>query len=995
MPLHARTIILVTCVLGEFFGLAIFLKGFFPLKAAIPGHATFSNLPSEPAASDDNWKRRDYDSATIFGDDLLQPGVDLNEDEDHVANDVEIAPPIHPTFGRLVIMLIDGLRADFVLGERGPDLMPYTRGLIDKKETKSFVARAHVPTVTMPRIKGITTGTVPGFIDFVINLDSKALSEDNIILQMYLSQKRIHLYGDDTWLRMFPGQFHKTDGTTSFFVTDYTEVDNNVTRNVEPALKSSEWDAIILHYLGLDHIGHLGGPYSPLVKPKLREMDNILKTIHQTLLQQDAGNSLPSLLVLCGDHGMSEAGSHGGASMGEVLTPLVFISSAYTEGKGILETSLEVQQIDFAPTISLLLGHPIPQNSLGCAIPQVLNGSLTMREQLRALQLNGYQLMAVHQKNAGKADEDAKLKLTQAVRLHSRWLMTETSATSQQSAGLGERTVEQYTKALHLMRDRITTSLSEYDHHAMASGMLLLWMVFLLLILEMVSSQANRPSSRLANAAVIFFVSCLATGVVQVGMCGGLGGENRDVLCSQTSVSAALLLTFVVICGFCITVLVSTPFTVYINLLEMCRNPTLTVTEMCLIAGSLLHCYSLASSSFVEEEHQTWYFHTMTLMLGVCVTGCVSCTPRLAGASFLCTCLMRVLRAWNQTGVEWINRTDIGDWFVRPENKSYLTALLVVSLVIVYVTTVLHRRKQQPFMLASFLGVVLYRNATGAIVLPFPVLSSPKGIVEAWFTYAAIIASLLATVFKCVRAIKASYFLPIQHPNFSQNEEARPDSSSGSDPPPPSVLIIVLEDFHTALLMLVTLILRPHNSAVVAILVLLQHYLDGFLLPWLQWKVWVVALVHVWMGQAAFYAQGNSNNAATMDISAGYVGLDGYNLALAGCLTLISTYAGPLLWLTRLAVYLATHHLQRFSSAVEEACFTLALSRALPVAAYAVLATLQRYHLFVWSVFSPKLLYDGVHTSLLCSLVLLSLLFCFAMESFGLLRTPKSDQHSR
>ena len=57
------------------------------------------------------------------------------------------------------------------------------------------------------------------------------------------------------------------------------KVDDNVTRNVEPALKnSSDWDAIILHYLGLDHIGHLGGPYSPLVKPKLREMDNILKT---------------------------------------------------------------------------------------------------------------------------------------------------------------------------------------------------------------------------------------------------------------------------------------------------------------------------------------------------------------------------------------------------------------------------------------------------------------------------------------------------------------------------------------------------------------------------------------------------------------------------------------------------------------------------------------------------------------------------------------------
>ena len=72
---------------------------------------------------------------------------------------------------------------------------------------------------------------------------------------------------------------------------------------------------------------------------------------------------------------------------------------------GMKATILDVLQIDMAPTLSLLLGHPIPQNSLGCAIPQVLNGSLAMREQLRALQLNGYQLMAVHQKNAGKSDE--------------------------------------------------------------------------------------------------------------------------------------------------------------------------------------------------------------------------------------------------------------------------------------------------------------------------------------------------------------------------------------------------------------------------------------------------------------------------------------------------------------------------------------------------------------------------------------------------------------
>lgn len=36
---------------------------------------------------------------------------------------------------------------------------------------------------------------------------------------------------------------------------------------------------MILHYLGLDHIGHLGGPRSTLMPNKLLEMDNIIKLV--------------------------------------------------------------------------------------------------------------------------------------------------------------------------------------------------------------------------------------------------------------------------------------------------------------------------------------------------------------------------------------------------------------------------------------------------------------------------------------------------------------------------------------------------------------------------------------------------------------------------------------------------------------------------------------------------------------------------------------------
>ena len=119
---------------------------------------------------------------------------------------------------------------------------------------------------------------------------------------------------------------------------------------------------MILHYLGVDHIGHIAGPSSPLLGPKLLEMDHVVNNIYKAMLKWDQGGKAPSLLVLCGDHGMSGAGSHGGASAAETSTPLVFMSPLFEHSGGEEFSKKQVQQIDLVPTLSLLLGLPIPQN---------------------------------------------------------------------------------------------------------------------------------------------------------------------------------------------------------------------------------------------------------------------------------------------------------------------------------------------------------------------------------------------------------------------------------------------------------------------------------------------------------------------------------------------------------------------------------------------------------------------------------------------------------
>ena len=51
-------------------------------------------------------------------------------------------------------------------------------------------------------------------------------------------------------------------------------------------MKKRDWDVSVLHYLGLDHIGHLSGPKSKLIPRKLDEMGNVTDDIIALLFRK-------------------------------------------------------------------------------------------------------------------------------------------------------------------------------------------------------------------------------------------------------------------------------------------------------------------------------------------------------------------------------------------------------------------------------------------------------------------------------------------------------------------------------------------------------------------------------------------------------------------------------------------------------------------------------------------------------------------------------------
>lgn len=114
--------------------------------------------------------------------------------------------------------------------------------------------------------------------------------------------------------------------------------------------------------------------------PKQQEMDGIVKHIYGAIESEEHLQS--TLFVLCGDHGMNDAGNHGGSSAGETSPALVFISPKLQTLQRQFKSPLPprddfqyystVEQSDIAPTLAALLGFPVPQNNLGVFIGDFL-----------------------------------------------------------------------------------------------------------------------------------------------------------------------------------------------------------------------------------------------------------------------------------------------------------------------------------------------------------------------------------------------------------------------------------------------------------------------------------------------------------------------------------------------------------------------------------------------------------------------------------------------
>lgn len=691
-------------------------------------------------------------------------------------------------YDRLVFVVVDALRSDFVYGP-GSGFAFLRRMLEEQPEhALGLVARAKAPTVTMPRLKALTAGSPPIFLDLLLNFDEGGLAskagpaecgragftQDTWVKGFKDAGRRVVMYGDDTWLRLFPHCFDDAHGVSSFFVQDYTHVDAQVTARAVPKAALPDWDAMILHYLGIDHIGHIDGAFSALMRPKQAELDAVLAGLYATLQASDAAAGRATLIVVLGDHGMADNGNHGGSSEPEVSTAAVVLSPSRrlqpAAGRPV------VQQVDLVPTLAGLFGLPVPAASTGRFIPELVP--------------------------AGTPPAVANQ------------MLFKTACQLQQLLG--------------------------------------------------------RPVTRCALDAPDCGRALAAAAAAAAAEAEALAGER----------SLPLMCLGLALTGLCVALAAA-----------LGRPPGWRAA-----AGVAAYVLLQTSSSFIEEEHEFWYFALASLLLARLFGAAgASGTGKRATAALLV--LARAPRYWNAVGYQRAQAADARAW-VAPDSPA--ARLLVAGTLLLGLGMYAPAVRRAPLALAY--------AAVAGLVYAFKFHAGSSAVPVARLCYAACLG-LAAAHMAAARGSRLRSLRPV-------------------------------------LLLLFVFLLKGHNAPVLGVLVLLGDGLEdlglGDALPDDALRL---AFLHY-----SYFALGPSNLLVSLDFSNAYTGLTRFNLGLVAAITFAMTWAGPLL----AALLLVARPPRAARCPVSD----LGLWRSAVALGLLANLVLQRNHLFIWSVFAPRLLFE-------------------------------------
>lgn len=444
----------------------------------------------------------------------------------------------------------------------------------------------------------------------------------------------------------------------------------------------------ISDYLGIDHVGHKFGPSSSLIPSKLREMNDVIRKIHETLQEQNKDSAKKSVLFVTTDHGMRDEGGHSGNSYAETHIPLLILGCECESNREIF-----YQQIDFAPTFSIVNGLPIPRSAIGSIIPEMLFNTSQI-EKLDILEKSNERLLKLIK---SKSDE-FKHEYDKARTFHQ---IFKDDVKNQNAFHQAETN---YLQSSRMISDELGRRSLEMNSFQVFLG--LIAHIFIVLTLLVPNEEDSGKDCKFSIKSFVYlFVGSL---VIKTILINEIFAEKNDM---KSLVTFAIML-------FVLRIV----FGVFICKIDRMKKVSLFDHDLIyiLLIGHLVYSASVASSSFVEEEHQIWYYFCNSMLLFFSFIELRR--DRLKNFArkffmFIGTILLHiVIRRINQTGDKWIKIPDISDWLHHQDNIQYLNASIALSLFATFVwLTKNHGTGVIKRILMAFVHILLYFHQTSSI----------------------------------------------------------------------------------------------------------------------------------------------------------------------------------------------------------------------------------------------------------------------------------------
>ena len=267
---------------------------------------------------------------------------------------------------KVVFVLIDALREDT---SRKTDVMPFLNEL--RSQGAQATMHSRPPSFSNPAWTALLTGAWPD-----IN-DGQPLNPPDISHVRTFTQDDIFAAADRIGLKAavsgysWFGQMLADSGVDAGFYTpgEDNAADRQVVDAALPWL-SEDYQLVLIHIDQVDYAGHHeGGPLDPRWNAATARSDELLLEIVSHLdLSRDT-------VIVLSDHGQIDRGGHGGQDPVTLVEPFVMAGAGVKPG-----SYPDIQMVDVAPTVAVLLGANIPASNQG----HVLTDMLTLTPEQKA-----------------------------------------------------------------------------------------------------------------------------------------------------------------------------------------------------------------------------------------------------------------------------------------------------------------------------------------------------------------------------------------------------------------------------------------------------------------------------------------------------------------------------------------------------------------------------------------------------------------------------------